>query len=43
LADVIRAKGGRRESDFVRLLDAHAPLRAAILSLSRGRLGPSRG
>jgi hypothetical protein len=28
---VLRAKGGRRESDFVRLFDAHAKLRRAIL------------
>jgi hypothetical protein len=33
LVDVIRAKGGVRESDFVRLFDAHAPLRRAILAL----------
>lgn len=37
LAAVIRAKGGRRETDFVHLFDAHAPLRAAILALSRRR------
>jgi hypothetical protein len=30
LAAVIRAKGGRHESDFVRLFDAHRPLRRAI-------------
>jgi hypothetical protein len=30
----VRAKGGRRESDFVRLFDAHRKLRAAILRLS---------
>ncbi len=35
LADVIRAKGGTRESDFVRLFDAHRPLRRAILELAR--------
>jgi len=35
LVDVIRAKGGVRESDFVRLFDAHAPLRRAILSLAK--------
>ena len=33
LAAVMRAKGGRRESDFVRLLDAHAPLRRALRRL----------
>jgi hypothetical protein len=32
---VIRAKGGVRESDFVRAFDAHAPLRAAIAELAR--------
>ncbi|MCU0314742.1 MAG: hypothetical protein MUC84_11870, partial [Solirubrobacteraceae bacterium] len=30
LVEVIRTKGGRRESDFVRAFDAHAPLRAAV-------------
>ena len=35
LVEVIRAKGGPRESDFVRLFDAHRPLRRAILELSR--------
>ena len=37
LAGVIRAKGGRHESDYVRKFDAHAKLRAAVVSLSRGR------
>lgn len=38
LARVIRAKGGRRESDFVRLFDAHRSLRRAVLALaSSGR------
>jgi hypothetical protein len=32
---VIRAKGGRRESDYVRLFDRHAKLRAAVLRLAR--------
>jgi hypothetical protein len=32
--EVVRAKGGRRESDFVRLFDRHRKLRAAILALS---------
>jgi hypothetical protein len=32
--DVVRAKGGRRESDFVRLFDAHARLRAALRRLA---------
>jgi hypothetical protein len=36
LVDVARAKGGRRESDFVRTFDRHAPLRAAILGLIEG-------
>ena len=31
---VIRAKGGRHESEFVRLFDAHAPLRRAIRRLA---------
>jgi hypothetical protein len=33
LAAVIRAKGGRRESDFVRTFDAHARLRQAVREL----------
>jgi hypothetical protein len=33
LADVVRAKGGRRESDFVRLFDGHRRLRAAVVRL----------
>ena len=36
LARVVRAKGGRRESDFVRLFDRHRPLQRAILKLARG-------
>ena len=35
LAAVIRAKGGRRESDFVRLFDAHRKLRRAVASLAK--------
>ena len=35
LVMVIRAKGGRRESDFVRRFDAHTKLRAAVLKLAR--------
>ena len=35
LLDVIRAKGGRRESDFVSRFDAHARLRAALVTLIR--------
>lgn len=35
LVAVIRAKGGRRESDFVGLFDAHHLLRRAVLRLAR--------
>jgi hypothetical protein len=35
LAAVIRAKGGRRESDFVARFDAHRRLRAALVRLAR--------
>ncbi|MEE9394521.1 MAG: hypothetical protein V3W41_18660 [Planctomycetota bacterium] len=35
LRDVIRAKGGPQEADFVRLLDRHAKLRTALLELSK--------
>ena len=35
LAGVIWAKGGRRESDFVRLFDGHERLRRATLDLAR--------
>lgn len=34
LARVIRAKGGRREADFVRLFDRHVKLRRAVLKLA---------
>jgi len=34
LAQVVRAKGGRRESEFVRRFDAHRKLRAAIRRLT---------
>ncbi|MCL4221963.1 MAG: hypothetical protein KJZ65_11420 [Phycisphaerales bacterium] len=34
LAEVMRAKGGRRESDYVRLFDQHARLRSAMLRLA---------
>jgi len=34
LAAVVRAKGGRRESDFVRAFDAHAKLRAAVRAVA---------
>lgn len=36
LAEVIRAKGARRESEFVRRFDAHARLRAAVRRLAGG-------
>ncbi len=39
LAAVIRAKGGRRESDFVARFDAHAKLRRAILRLAERGAG----
>ncbi len=35
LGEVIRAKGGRRESDFVRLFDAHPRLARALARLAR--------
>jgi hypothetical protein len=35
LAAVIRAKGGRRESDFVHLFDAHRKLRRAVARLAK--------
>ena len=35
LLAVIRAKGGRRESDFVRLFDAHGRLRRAVAALAK--------
>ena len=35
LAGVVRAKGGRRESDFVRLFDRHRKLRKAISALTK--------
>jgi len=33
LVRIVRAKGGRRETDFVRRFDAHRPLRRALLKL----------
>jgi len=36
LVAVIRAKGGRRERDFVAKFDAHPKLRAALVRLARG-------
>jgi hypothetical protein len=35
LARVVLAKGGRRESDFVRTFDAHSRLRTAIRRLAK--------
>jgi hypothetical protein len=35
LLEVVRAKGGRRESDYVRLFDAHLRLRGALEKLVR--------
>ena len=35
LAEVIRAKGGRRESDYVRLFDGHRRLRCAVTALAQ--------
>lgn len=47
LVACVRAKGGTRESDFVRLLDGHRKLRAALRHLARdgwrSPSGPSRG
>ncbi len=34
LVDVVKAKGGRRESDFVKLFDRHRRLRRAVLRLA---------
>lgn len=34
LVDVVRLKGGRRESDYVQSLDAHATLRSALRTLA---------
>ena len=35
LADIVRAKGGRRESEYVCLFDAHRRLRSAVVALTR--------
>ncbi len=35
LREVMRAKGGRSEADYVRLFDRHARLRSALLDLAR--------
>jgi hypothetical protein len=42
LVATIRAKGGRRESEFVRRFDAHRKLRAAITRVARAH-DPDRG
>ena len=34
LARIVRAKGGRRESDFALLFDRHRPLRRAVMALA---------
>ena len=36
LVDVIRAKGGRRESAFVTRFDAHPRLGPALVQIARG-------
>ncbi len=41
LAEVARKKGGRREADYVRALDAHAPLRAALRKLVKSKRAAS--
>ena len=35
LVEVVRAKGGRRESDYVRRFDGHRRLRQAVTALAR--------
>jgi hypothetical protein len=42
VADIIRAKGGRRESDFVARFDAHPRLGAALIALARGDSSSAR-
>jgi hypothetical protein len=39
LVAVIRAKGGRRETDFVRLFDSHPKLRRAVRRLAQDAIG----
>lgn len=41
LARVVRAKGGRREAEFVRSFDRHPRLRQALLDLARPLEGPA--
>jgi len=40
LVDVVRAKGGHRESDYVTLFDGHSRLRAALLALAKKGTAP---
>ena len=35
LGEIVKAKGGRRESDFVGRFEAHRPLRRAVVALTR--------
>lgn len=42
LADLINAKGGHRESDFVALFDGHRALRRALLRLGSSQTGSTR-
>ena len=42
LVDVVRAKGGRRESDFVRLFDRHRRLRRGVLGLAAAGVAGGR-
>lgn len=42
LAEVILAKGGPRESDYVARFDRHAPLRAAIVALASAPVSRAR-
>ena len=39
LVRVVRAKGGRRESDYVNRFDQHPRLRRAILKLAQAAYG----
>jgi hypothetical protein len=41
LVRLIRAKGGQRESEYVRLLQAHARLRQALVDLARLAASPA--
>jgi hypothetical protein len=37
LADIVRAKGGRRESEFISRFDAHSRLRAGLARVAKNR------